>query len=235
MGLLDKTKDLGKKTVELGKKGVDKGIDLGKKGVGATKEAVRKHTCVECKHYVTADENSGDMVGVMSEFRQLAEQTEAAVVLIHHQRKSTGFTGRAGDSLRGHSSIEAALDLALLVEREELSDTINIKATKVRGEDVHPFSAVFTCDHRDDGELGTAKFFGIAAEDNRSVAAIEREVLVALLGASMNKTDLTKAVKEMLPEVGINRIRDMIDRLASAGKLYISNGKNNTEKIYSRS
>jgi|GEM_PF-2456371 len=60
MGLLDKTKDLGKKTVELGKKGVDKGIDLGKKGVGATKEAVRKHNCVECKHYVPADENSGD-------------------------------------------------------------------------------------------------------------------------------------------------------------------------------
>ena len=59
MGFLDKTKDLGRKTVDLGKKGVDKGIDLGKKGVDATKEAVRKHTCVECKNYVPADASNG--------------------------------------------------------------------------------------------------------------------------------------------------------------------------------
>ncbi len=60
MGFLDKTKDLGKKTIDLGKKGVDKGIDLGKKGVDATKDAVRKHTCVECKHYVPADASAGN-------------------------------------------------------------------------------------------------------------------------------------------------------------------------------
>jgi hypothetical protein len=181
-----------------------------------------------------ADENSGDMVSVMSEFRQLAEETGAAVVLIHHQRKGNGTSGRAGDSLRGHSSIEAALDLALLVEREELSDTVNIKATKVRGADVLPFSAVFTYEDRPDGELQNAQFYGIAAEDNRSGTAIEREILLALLNTAMNKTDLTKAVKEQLSEVGINRIRDRIDRMASTGKLRISNGKNNTEKIYSR-
>jgi hypothetical protein len=181
-----------------------------------------------------ADENSGDMVDVMSQFRQLAENTGAAIVLIHHQRKNTGTLGRAGESLRGHSSIEAALDLALLVEREELSDTINIKATKVRGDDVLPFSAVFTFSHRPDGELDQAQFFGIAAEDNRSGAAIEREIMVSLLNTSLNKTDLTRAVKETLKDVGVNRIRDMIDRLAATGKLYIANGKNNTEKIYSR-
>lgn len=181
-----------------------------------------------------ADENSGDMVTVMSEFRQLAEETGAAVVLIHHQRKGTGSAGRAGDSLRGHSSIEAALDLALLVEREDYSDTVGVKATKVRGEDVLPFSAVFTHARRPDGELESAQFYGIAADDTRSGLAIEREILVALLGTSMNKTELTKTVKESLPEVGINRIRDMIDRLAALEKLMVSNGKNNTERIYSR-
>ena len=181
-----------------------------------------------------ADENSGDMVAVMSEFRQLAEETGAAVVLVHHQRKGTGYTGRAGDSLRGHSSIEASLDLALLVEREELSDTVSIKATKVRGEDVLPFSAVFTYDPRPGGEMETAHFYGIATEDNRSGEAIEREVMVALLGASLNKTELTKAVKDVLKEVGVNRIRDRIDRMTATGKLIMSNGKNNTEKIFSR-
>jgi hypothetical protein len=182
-----------------------------------------------------ADENSVDMAGVMSMFRQLAEDTGAALVLIHHQRKSSGSVGRAGDSLRGHSSIEAALDLALLVEREELADTISIKATKARGADVLPFSAVFNYESRPDGELHTARFFGIAADDTRSGSAIEREILVALLSTSLNKTDLTKAVKEALPEVGLNRIRDRIDRLASTGRLNVTNGKNNTERVYSRS
>jgi hypothetical protein len=60
MGLLDKTKDLGKKGVDLGKKAGHKGVDLGKKGVGATKEAVRKKTCVECKHYTPKDNENGD-------------------------------------------------------------------------------------------------------------------------------------------------------------------------------
>lgn len=181
-----------------------------------------------------AEENSGDMARVMSEFRQLAEDTGAAVVLIHHQRKGTGTGGRAGDSLRGHSSIEASLDLALLIQREELADTVGIKATKVRGADVMPFSAVFTYQDRQDGELQSARFYGIAADDTRSGAAIEREILVALLGTTLNKTDLTKAVKESLPEVGINRIRDMIDRMASRGNLLVGPGRTNTEKLYSR-
>jgi hypothetical protein len=181
-----------------------------------------------------ADENSGEMVRVMSGFRQLAEATGAAVVLIHHQRKSTGASSRAGDSLRGHSSIEAALDLALLIEREELADTVNIRATKVRGADVLPFSAVFTHENRPDGELHNARFFGIAADDNSSDAAIEREILLVLSGKTLNKTELTRAVKSELPEVGINRIRDRIDRLAATARLNISSGKNNTEKLYSK-
>ncbi len=65
-----------------------------------------------------ADENSAEMARVMSNFRRLAEHTGAAVVILHHQRKGNGFKGRAGDTLRGHSSIEAALDLALLIQRE---------------------------------------------------------------------------------------------------------------------
>ncbi|MCK4831058.1 hypothetical protein KA005_85900 [bacterium] len=60
MGILDKAKDVAKKGVDLGKKGVEFGIDTGKKGVDATKEAVRKKTCVECKHYNPIDEEKGD-------------------------------------------------------------------------------------------------------------------------------------------------------------------------------
>lgn len=181
-----------------------------------------------------ADENSGDMGQVMSLFRQVAEDTGAAICPIHHQRKGNGMTGRAGDTLRGHSSIEASLDLALMIEREELADTVTIRATKVRGADVLPFSAVFTYEDDPAGELQTAKFFGIAAEDDQSGPAIEREIMAALYGTNLNKTDLRNAVKEQLPKVGVNRIRDMIDRLAASGKIKTAPGKNNTERIYSR-
>ena len=71
MGLLDKTKELGKKTVDvskkagkkglaLGKKGVSKGVEVGKKGVDKTKEAVRKKTCSECKHYTPKTDEDGE-------------------------------------------------------------------------------------------------------------------------------------------------------------------------------
>lgn len=182
-----------------------------------------------------AEENSGEMAQVMSLFRQLAEETGAAIVLIHHQRKgAAGGGGRAGDNLRGHSSIEAALDLALWVEREDYSDTVTIKATKVRGEDILPFSAVFTHESDPSGELIKAKFYGIATEDLVSGAAIEKAILEALTGQSLNKSDLAKAVKELLPDVGINRIRERVDRMAALHKVQITPGKGPTERIYTK-
>ena len=60
MGILDKTKALGKKTVNLGKRAGKKGIDLGKKGVDKTKDTIRKKTCSECKHYTPKDDDEGD-------------------------------------------------------------------------------------------------------------------------------------------------------------------------------
>jgi len=60
MGLLDKAKDAGKKSVDLGKKAGKKGIEIGKEGVDKTRDAVRKKTCGECKHYTSNDEGSGE-------------------------------------------------------------------------------------------------------------------------------------------------------------------------------
>jgi hypothetical protein len=60
MGILDKTKEMGKKGVDVGKKAGKKGLDVGKKGVDKTKEAVRTKTCSECRHYEPIDDNKGD-------------------------------------------------------------------------------------------------------------------------------------------------------------------------------
>lgn len=194
-----------------------------------------KLICIDNLGCVTGDaeENSGDMAKVMSNFRQLAEDTQAAIVLIHHQRKSNGMSGRAGDSLRGHSSIEAALDLALLVEREPYADTIKISATKVRGDDVLPFRAQFTYEHDDRGELETAEFFGLGTEDTNSTQAIEKTIKEILSSdGAMNQSELKKAIKDELPEVGMNRIHDCIKHMASDGRIHESNGDRN-KKVYS--
>lgn len=181
------------------------------------------------------DENSAAMIAVMSNLRMLTEETGAAVIIIHHQRKSNGIGGRAGDSLRGHSSIEASIDLALQVEREQDSDTVTIKSTKTRGVDVLPFSAVLTYTHRDGSDdLETAKFYGLATEDNTSAKAIEREILGALQGETLNQISLAKAAKERLPEVGINRIKDLINRLEKNKKIGSKEGPHNAKFYYSK-
>jgi hypothetical protein len=162
------------------------------------------------------EENSGAMIGVMSLLRQLSEETRAAVNVIHHQRKGNGVNGRAGDTLRGHSSIEASLNLALQMDREE--DIMTIKSTKTRGVDVKPFSAAFTFEHKLNGDLETAKFYGLEIEDMTSNDAVAREIRTALTGCAMNKSELTKSVKAIL-DVGTNRIQNTIDKMIAAGSI----------------
>jgi hypothetical protein len=178
------------------------------------------------------DENSSEMSEVMFNLRWLAELTGAAVVVIHHERKSGGFSGRAGDALRGHSSIEAAIDLALKVEREPYSDLITVKSTKTRGLEVLPFSCAFTYEKAPDGSLNTAAFYGVESEDNQSNHAIEREILAVLENNPMNQTSLGEAVHNKLTDVGKNRIIDQIRRLEANNKLTVTAGKRNA-KIYS--
>lgn len=176
------------------------------------------------------DENKGEMIGVMSQLRQLAEETGAAVVIIHHQRKGSnggGSTGRAGDTLRGHSSIEASLDLALRVDREEAADTVSLKSTKTRGVDVYPFTAAFTYEKSDSGALHTAMFYGLPTEDKNSNRAIEDAIRFCLTGAAMNQTSLIEAVKETLPDIGKNRVIDMLKRMENQGAIKSNRGKNN--------
>ena len=179
------------------------------------------------------DENSGAMIAVMSNLRRLAEDTGAAVIVIHHQRKGNGMGSRAGDSLRGHSSIEAAIDLALHVEREQDSDTVTIKSTKTRGVDVLPFSAVLTYTHRGaSDDLETARFYGIAAADTSSNRALEKAILEALDGKSLNQAALASAVKDSMPDMGINRIRDYINRLEKSKVLASQPGAKNAKVYY---
>ncbi len=171
-----------------------------------------------------AAEGTEAMIPIMGALRQLAEATGAAIVVIHHQRKTGTLTTRAGETLRGHSSIEASLDLAILVEREEGSKIISLKSTKTRGVDVYPFSAEFTYTHKPNTtELETAKFWGLAVEDTTSDRAIEKAILDVLSLETLNQSSLVKAVKER-GITGTNRILSVIKRLETSKKIKAETG-----------
>lgn len=168
-----------------------------------------------------ADENSSEMVAVMSGLRWIAEMTGTAIIVIHHRTKAN--KSRAGHSLRGHSSIEGAVDLALLIEREEGADSITIKSTKTRDAPVEPFEALWTYES-DERDLAKGRFFGLgiaeteADSDRRQAREAILEVLEEAPGLSQRKlvsevreiTNLGKgivifAVKQLVKENRVDR------------------------------
>jgi hypothetical protein len=180
------------------------------------------------------DENSSEMVSVMSNLRWLTETTGSAIVLIHHERKSTGEARKGGDALRGHSSINAALDLALLVEREGGSRIVTLRSTKTRDVDVEPFGAEFNFNHRaGTTELETAYFWGVGdSVDDESDRAVEAAVLDACFNAGktgLNGSRLVSAVQENLHAVGAKRIRAIAKSLVTRKRLAIAHGQNNSD------
>lgn len=189
-----------------------------------------------------ADENTTDMVPVMSNLRLLSERTGAAVTVIHHQRKMQGKGfggGREGDSLRGHSSIEASLDLAMRIDRETNSESITVKATKTRGADVNPFGALFSfTSKKGTKELETARFYGLDIIVSTSDQAIIDTVLEAVENApsgTLKHTEIVKAVKEELGnEVGRDRIRAIVVGMEARGELLCTTSSSRSHaKTYS--
>lgn len=182
------------------------------------------------------DENSTEIGGVLYGFRQLAEKTGTAVVLIHHARKTTSNDTRAGDSLRGSSAIEGALDLALKIHREAPdSKTVTIASTKTRDVDVSPMTARFVA-FNDQHEKPAARFYRVDPEYAQQ--ATDKSLELAVYEVLRPNPDI---VQKRLVELTRIRVRDnkrnekyviaLLDELASKGKISVSRGKNNS-KIY---
>lgn len=180
-----------------------------------------------------AEENTSDMVMVMSNLRWLAEETGAAVVVIHHERKGDAKASpKAGEALRGHSSINAAVDLALLVEREGQSSIVTVRSTKTRSVPVIPFSANWTFTHKPGGrELKTARFFGMGEDtDALSDASVTKAILSTAV-VPLNQSQLVSAVRKLLPGAGLNRIRKLIV-LATHQQVLVETPGDNGAKVY---
>lgn len=107
------------------------------------------------------DENSSEMDTVMYNLRKMSEVLDATMALISHSNKVNA--GRAGNALRGHSSIEGGVDYVFRVKRDGHSDTIEIENEKARRKPIEAFSArwTYTVDPVSD-ELETARFYNSA-------------------------------------------------------------------------
>ena len=115
----------------------------------------------------TVEENSAEMAQVMKNFRWIAENTGAALLILHHQRKGGANGSRPGDALRGHSSIEAAIDLALHAVREANSNQVSLRSTKTRGVDVPNAVMEFSYEHvAGTNDLSNAYFTSVAVRQN---------------------------------------------------------------------
>lgn len=143
----------------------------------------------------TVEENSAEMAQVMKNFRWLAETTGAAFVLLHHQRKGGANGSRAGDALRGHSSIEASLDLALHAVREANTNQVSLRSTKTRGVDVPNAVMDFYYEHvAGTNDLLDAYFISVTPQHS---VALLKQTLIAY--AEVNPMGIPK-----------NRLRELV-------------------------
>jgi hypothetical protein len=187
-----------------------------------------------------ADENSCSMIPVLSNLRRLEETTRAVIIVIHHRRKSNNKYIRAGDNLRGHSSIESALDLVLQIDRNKKSDTISIQSTKERGCDVPILSAVFKYKTDSKRQLLEARFYSV--ENNRDLGdAMIWKVIYQSAGENpINKTMLTDKAYSVLKNgngknhIGRNRVGENIDRMVKDGFLILTPGTKNNAQLFTR-
>lgn len=173
------------------------------------------------------EENSSAMAQIMSYYRAVAERTQAAIVLVHHQRKSSGTpNGRAGDSLRGSGAIEGAIDLAVLVSRESAhSPEIVLTSTKTRGIDFPTLTATFNYEHKQGTKDLERAWFSSA-----TLAAVDsvRRAILQIVGASDEGVGRVDLLRQVAALTGVSRdgvAKRRLDELVAAGEVVERKGK----------
>jgi len=165
------------------------------------------------------DENTSQMVEVLTNLAWVVRSTRSAGAVIHHSRKASAFGGgRRGDSLRGHSSIEAAFDLAIQLERT--GDDLSIGSTKTRDDPVSPMVARWTWDTNAEGALETARFWhllDLVPERPDYVDAAEEIVeLLEDMAEAPSENVLCRALKEKC-DLGKRKARQAIQHALEKG------------------
>ena len=85
------------------------------------------------------DENAvKDTAPIFLSLRKIAEETQAAIIVIHHSNKTGGY--------RGSSAIKGAIDLLLSVEKKNDSNNLTFKTEKARDTTAGAFAATMNFD-----------------------------------------------------------------------------------------
>ena len=158
--------------------------------------------------------------------RQLSERARAAVVVIHHPSKDNW------KNLRGHSSINGAVDLALAVKRDgpgavDIVFEGNEKPPRAGLSRSGPIFAY----KAEGNELLEAQFFGTGHPqpklDDLSAIDKAKHFIREIAPSKMNQGDLANALKDY--KVGNHAARAAIDEMAADGELTIERGERNAK------
>ena len=160
------------------------------------------------------DENSPEMARVMANLRKLANRG-MCVIVVHHQRKSNGGQPvRLGETLRGHSSIGAALDFSYFISRKDATDSnIIVTPSKCRFAPVKPFGAEFKYTWiGETKELETAMFLCHDIVDD-----MEKAIgLIPMVLGSVSEMTQTELTRELM-KAGVSQ-RSAKDAIAGGVK-----------------
>jgi len=180
-----------------------------------------------------ADENSADMGKILSNFRDLVEHTGVAVVLIHHTRKRQPGEGSAGDSIRGHTSIRAGLDVAFIIEREAGAKELVLIPAKERDNPLPlvgvQWESTTRLLPRDDGteqpELWTARFRSYETEATNAEDRIDEAIIrVITEKPDVVKGELKRLVRQDV-SVSESRFDGRLSELERLGRINHRDGE----------
>ena len=184
-----------------------------------------------------ADENSGKDMGLALEAaKHIAASVGGLVVLVHHTGKDKS------KGLRGHSSVHAALDAAIVVERSAMTDLRSWKVSKMKdGEDGHAGSFELIIHQLRNDQYGAAitscavreqTYFPASAGTKMPRGKHQITVLEALQSiegeAEWSNVEILKMAKTALGDVASKhraaRAKNAISSLVDGGFLQLNEG-----------
>ena len=120
------------------------------------------------------DENAvKDTAPIFLSLRKIAEDTQAAIIVIHHANKTGGY--------RGSSAIKGAIDLLLSVEKKNDSNNLTFKTEKARDTTAGAFAATMNFDG-DKFWLTVSEFEKTTAEYTKGARYVMRYLTTSTTG-----------------------------------------------------
>jgi len=155
------------------------------------------------------DENAvKDTAPIFLSLRKIAEETQTAIIVIHHSNKTGGY--------RGSSAIKGAIDLLLSVEKKNDSNNLTFKTEKARDTTAGAFAATMNF-------MGD-KFWMTAAEFEKTAQAYskgERHVMRYLFA---NGESSVKDISDHAEACAATTARNSLYNLADKGITTRTNG-----------